>query len=318
MMDAIGGYFSLELPCHEEYHKDALRLNTGRNCLEYILLARQYTKVYIPYYTCEVILEPFKKLGVAYTFYSINQDFEIADTIRLKTDEAILYTNYYGLKSQYVQKLAAQYGNQLIVDSTQAFFALPVVGVDTFYTCRKYFGVPDGAYLYSDVVLSDDMEQDVSFNHLSFLAKRIDVGAEEGYADFNEHEEKLNGQPIRTMSRLTGRLMRSIDYGAVALQRRTNFIQLHSALASSNELCVELEPDNVPMVYPYLTKRSGLREFLIENRVYVAKYWPNVLAWVHEDSLEHRFATYMLPLPIDQRYGYEQLDFMLHLLLKNN
>ena len=65
-MQPIGGYFSLELPYGEEYHKNAIRLNTGRNCLEYILKTRGYRKVYIPYYICEVVLEPFKKLGVAY------------------------------------------------------------------------------------------------------------------------------------------------------------------------------------------------------------------------------------------------------------
>ena len=48
-MDAIGGYFSLELPQREEYHKHAIRLNTGRNCLEYILRAREYKKAYLPY-----------------------------------------------------------------------------------------------------------------------------------------------------------------------------------------------------------------------------------------------------------------------------
>lgn len=43
-MDAIGGYFELELRKGEHYHKDALRLNTARNCFEYILLARKYKK----------------------------------------------------------------------------------------------------------------------------------------------------------------------------------------------------------------------------------------------------------------------------------
>ena len=123
MHQPIGGYFSLELPIHEEYHKDAIRLNTGRNCLEYILRARKYSKVYIPYYTCDVILEPFHKLDVNYEFYHINQDFEIADDIQLKTGEALLYTNYYGLKQRYVEYLAEQYGQQLIVDNTQAFYA---------------------------------------------------------------------------------------------------------------------------------------------------------------------------------------------------
>lgn len=60
----IGGYFELELPKREEYHKNVLALNTGRNCLEYILRLRGYKKVFLPYYTCEVILEPFSKLNV--------------------------------------------------------------------------------------------------------------------------------------------------------------------------------------------------------------------------------------------------------------
>ena len=76
-MQPIGGYFSLEIPQREEYHKDALRLNTGRNCLEYILRAREYKKVYIPYYTCDVVLEPFHKLGIPFEYYHIDIHLEI-------------------------------------------------------------------------------------------------------------------------------------------------------------------------------------------------------------------------------------------------
>ena len=109
-MDAIGGYFSLELPIHEEYHAGAIKLNTGRNALEYVLRCRKYSKVYIPYYTCEVILEPFKKLDIAYEFYHISLQFEITDDIHLQDTEALLYTNYFGLKQRYVEKLAEQFG----------------------------------------------------------------------------------------------------------------------------------------------------------------------------------------------------------------
>ena len=67
-MKPIGGYFSMELSRGESYHPHALALNTGRNCLEYILRSRGYCKVYIPYYTCGVVLEPFHKLGIAYKY----------------------------------------------------------------------------------------------------------------------------------------------------------------------------------------------------------------------------------------------------------
>ena len=124
MTEAIGGYFELELQQGEHYHKDAILLNTARNCFEYILLARKYNKVYIPYYTCEVMLQPLKRQGIAYEFYSINEELEPVETKYLLPDEAFLYTNYFGIKQCCVEKLAIIYGSQLIVDNAQAFFLL--------------------------------------------------------------------------------------------------------------------------------------------------------------------------------------------------
>lgn len=313
-MEPIGGYFSLELPKHEEYHKNAIRLNTGRNCLEYILRVRKYSKVYIPYYTCDVIFEPFHKLDVNYEFYHINQEFEIADDIQLKAGEALLYTNYYGLKQRYVECLAEKYGQQLIIDSTQAFYAKPIEGIDTFYTCRKFFGVPDGAYLYTDQLLDDEFEQDESFERMTFLLKRIDLGAEAGYADFREQSRLLVGQPIKRMSKLTERLMQSIDYQWVAKRRRENFKLLHQALEGSNQYYAQLPADAVPMVYPYLAERKNLRDGLIKKRIYVARYWPNVLEWTTKDDLEYMFAVQTQYLPVDQRYEVEDMKRILEVI----
>ena len=65
-MKSIGGYFELELSSSGEYFPKSIALNTGRNAFEYILKVRYYKKVYIPYYTCDVMLEPIKKLKVDY------------------------------------------------------------------------------------------------------------------------------------------------------------------------------------------------------------------------------------------------------------
>ncbi len=316
IMDAIGGYFELELPHHEEYHKDAIRLNTGRNCLEYIFRIRKYKKVYIPIYTCEVILEPFHKLCVEYEFYKIDLNFELEKTFTLGKDEALLYTNYFGLKQNYIKSLAEQYGNHLIVDNTQAFYSMPIEGVDTFYTCRKFFGVPDGAYLYIDADPLTDIAKDVSYHRISSLTKRIDISAEAGYSDFTNQEEELIGQPVKRMSNLTQHLMQSIDYQAAASQRRQNYLQLQRELSSSNAINISCTSDSIPMVYPYLPKSPfiGLRKYLIENRIFVASYWPNVLIKSNEGSIEHKLASQMLPLPIDQRYGKEQMAYMLSLI----
>ena len=313
-MEPIGGYFSLELPQYEEYHKDAIRLNTGRNCLEYLLRARGYKKVYIPYYTCDVVLEPFNKLGIPYEYYHVDIHFEIRDHFTLKEGEALLYTNYYGLKQRYVEQLAAKVGNRLIVDNTQAFYAKPVEGIDTFYTCRKFFGVPDGAYLYTDQQLDVELEQDQSFERMLSLTKRIDLSPEAGYQDFRDTSKALVGQPIKRMSKLTQRMMQGIDYNSVAHQRRANYQLLHEALGKDNNLELPLENDAVPMVYPYLVPVNSLRDKLIENKVFVARYWPNVLECSSKDEIDYLLAYQMQPLPIDQRYSKEEMHCIINII----
>lgn len=317
MKDAIGGYFSLELSQLEEYHKKAIKLNTGRNCLEYILRCRQYKKVYIPYYTCEVILEPFKKLGIEYSCYHINEKFELSEEIYLQEGEALLYTNYFALKQNYIGTLVFKYGNKLIVDNTQAFYAKPFFGIDTFYTCRKFFGVADGAYLYIDKIANFQLEQDISYNKMMHLLKRIDLSPEEGFADFHINDDSLIDNPIRRMSKLTQRIMQSIDYEKIAKKRQNNFHLLHKYLSKTNKLSLQIGQDAVPMAYPYYVHDIGLRKNLIASKVFVAQYWSNVLDWCDKDSIEGQLANNLLALPIDQRYDEKKMMDIINIIQKN-
>lgn len=301
MTDAIGGYFELELRKGEHYHKNALRLNTARNCFEYILRARKYTKVYIPYYTCDVMLEPLKKCNVDYVFYHINEQLEpIEETYQLQPTEAFLYTNYYGLKQRCVERLAEQYGKQLIVDNAQAFFAEPLEGIDTFYSARKFFGVADGAYLYTDAQLDMELEQDQSYQRMSHLLMRADIGAEAGYSEFRKNDDSLIDNPIRLMSNLTEKILCSIDYESAKQLRRSNFMQLNEQLSAKNGIHLTLDEDAVPMVYPYLTNDDNLRQRLIDDRIFVATYWPNVEG--NLKNYEAQIKENLIPLPISQNY----------------
>lgn len=298
MTDAIGGYFELELRKGEHYHKNALRLNTARNCFEYILCARKYTKVYIPYYTCEVMLEPLKKCNVEYGFYHINEQLEPVEAYRLQPNEAFLYTNYYGLKQRCVERLAEQYGKQLIVDNAQAFFAEPLKGIDTFYSARKFFGVADGAYLYTDALLDIEFEQDQSYQRMSHLLMRADVSAEAGYGEFRKNDDSLIDNPIRLMSNLTEKILCSIDYESVKQLRRDNYMQLDEQLRAKNGIHLPLDVDAVPMVYPYLTDDATLRQRLIANRIYVATYWPNIKECCEGELEELKLHDCLIALPI--------------------
>ncbi|MEA5127269.1 MAG: hypothetical protein VB074_03730 [Proteiniphilum sp.] len=319
-MDSIGGYFGLELQKGRHYHKRAIRLNTARNCLEYILKVRGYDKVYIPYYTCEVILEPFKKCNVEYEFYHIDGALEPVKKIELKENEAFLYTNYFGLKQSCVERLARVYNRQLIVDNAQAFYAKPLPGIDTFYSARKFFGVADGAYLYIDKYLDEPILQDYSFERMAHLLKRIDLSAEEGYHDFQSSDNLLINNPVKKMSDLTGAILSSIDYDRVKTIRRENYLYLHQNLEKSNKIQANIDiskhKDMVPMVYPYLVENGNrLRGIIIYNKIFIATYWANVMDWLNNESLEYELANNILPLPIDQRYTQDDMDQILKVLL---
>ncbi|PNS34624.1 hypothetical protein RJ60_14630, partial [Mesotoga sp. B105.6.4] len=187
----------------------------------------------------------------------------------------------------------------------QAFFTEPISGIETIYSPRKFFGVPDGAYLYSKCSMDVELQQDISYNHCDFLLKRIDLSPEEGYSSFLGNEERLDNNPIRRMSKLTQTLLSSIDYEFVRKRRNENFFFLHENLRDKNELTelIESEAIDGPMIYPFLTRDTSLRKKLHNNRIYVATYWNDVFERADENSLEWQLAKYMIPLPIDQRYG---------------
>ena len=300
MDKAIGCYFELELRKGEHYHKDALRLNTARNCFEYVLLVRKYTKVYIPYFTCEVMLEPLQRHKIQYEFYHINEQLEPIEDIVLQEEEAFLYTNYFGLKQSCVERLAKVYGSHLIVDNAQAFFAPRLDGIDTFYSPRKFFGVADGGYLYIDKLLDIELQQDYSYDRMSHLLKRIDLSAEEGYADFRRNDDSFINQPIKRMSKLTEAILCSIDYEEAKVRRLSVYKELHKVLHHENRFQFELNLDDVPMVYPYLIEDGEQKKKeLIRGRIYVATYWPNVFNWSKEDCVEYNLVKNIISIPIN-------------------
>lgn len=315
-MNEIGGYFGLELKTGKHYHSDAIRLNTARSCFEYIVITKKYKKVFIPYYTCDVLLEPLEKLNVAYSFYHIDEQLEPTKELTLRANEAFLYTNYFGIKQDAVKRLAQYYGDQLIIDNAQAFYVEALKGIDTFYSARKFFGVSDGAYLYTDMELAN-IEQDYSYGRMSHLLKRIDLSASEGYADFHKNDKMLEHQPILRMSKLTEGLLANIDYESVRKQRTANYKYLESALQTKNKLQLKLGKNDVPMVYSYYTNDRTLRKKLIKNRIFVPTYWSNVKEWADAESQDFRLTENLLPLPIDQRYGKEEMDYIIQIINDN-
>jgi hypothetical protein len=312
-MKEIGGFFELELNQGKEYHHNALALNSGRNCLRYIVRNRNIQKLLVPFYACDAIFDILEAENVEIIPYHISENFLPV----LKDFQGIdlLYINYFGICTRNILKLHDSHQN-IIIDNSQAFFSFPYANLDTFYSSRKYFGVPDGGYVYCSGHLDDpELEQSISFDKCDHLLRRIDQGAKDSYSSFLKIEEAIRYEPIRRMSSLTRALLRSINYEAVRQKRLENFGYLHEKLIRWNQLQIEPTSEDVPMVYPFLTSNNSLRKKLIDNSIYVATYWPDDKDRIPRGSTEAHLVSNIIPLPIDQRYGRKDMDAILNIIL---
>ena len=71
------------------------------------------------------------------------------------------------------------------------------------------------------------------------------------------------------------------------------------------------------MVYPYLINDGNdLKKKLIQNKVFVATYWPNVLELSESDSFEYILTNNVLAIPIDQRLNTKDLYRILRIINK--
>ncbi|KAB3526638.1 hypothetical protein [Alkaliphilus serpentinus] len=309
-MKEIGGFFELELGKKPEYHYNALRLNSGRSCLEYILRVRNYKRIYIPVYVCNAVIDVIERNGIDYKFYYLdNGFFPVLNNYKLENNDAILYINYYGLFQNHIYELGLKYNN-LIIDNTQAFFSKPIEGIDTFYSARKFFGVADGGYLYVDSDLLLPIIKDISYQRYTHLLKRIDLSAESSYKDYTVNEGLFINEPIKHMSNLTQSILSSIDYSNVITTRDNNFSYLHDIFYKINKLHIEKHQIHGPLCYPLLIDKEGLRDNLLENRIYVATYWKEVLNRALKNSFEYQLAKWLIPIPIDQRYNLEDMSLI--------
>lgn len=313
-MKEIGGYLELDTYRHPMLHNKAVALNCGRNALAYLIEARQIKKICLPYFLCDSVKSICIKYNVAVRYYHIGWDF-VPEDIILGKDEWVYLVNFYGqLSTKFVQELYRKYV-RIIVDNAQDYFAEPLEGIDTLYTCRKYFGVADGAFLFTDVKLGRELEQDESYGRMEFVIGRYDRNAGEFYAQFVANNEMFCKEPIKWMSRLTANLLHGIEYGFVKKRRMENFLFLHQQLGFINELAIHNK--DATFMYPMLLKNGAIiRKKLQENKIYVPMLWPNVLQDTDESSIEFQMANNILPLPIDQRYSTEDMAYITEVLLQ--
>lgn len=312
-MKEYGGYIEFENYYGNMLHERAISLNCGRSAVAYLCEAKKIKKLYLPQFLCSSVPNLCDKIGVEYGCYHINEKFEPIFNQALGEDEWLYIVNFYGqLDNDYLTVWKQKY-DRVIVDNAQSYFQMPVEGMDTLYTCRKYFGVADGAFLYSDTELNRKIPQDESFDRMHFLLGRFERSANEFYSEYVANNKLFATEPVKRMSRLTENLLHGIDYESVAKRRQENFDYLDAQFCDMNEL--RLKSVYGAFMYPLLVQNGvTVRKELQKEKVYIPTLWPNVLEECLKDSREYHYAADILPIPVDQRYGIEDIKYLVEMI----
>lgn len=314
-MKEIGGYLGLEsLMNGREYYPDLIAVNNARNALVYLLRVRKIQKLYLPYFLCDSVSAVCEREGYAYEYYHIDRNFFPIFDRTPEEHECLYVVNYYGqISDEWIRSCQQRYRN-VIFDNVQAFFQRPIAGIDTIYSCRKFFGVPDGGYVATSAVSSTPLPMDVSIDRMKHILGRLEGCASDYYADFKANDRSFAQLELRAMSRLTHRLLGAIDYESVKQRRNANYAILEERLGRYHPLSFHA-PDGA-YAYPfYCANGMEVKRKLAEKKIFVATLWPNVLDF-EGCALEKDYAANLLPLPCDQRYDADDMQFVAQEVLK--
>lgn len=321
-MNEIGGYFGLELGDGKSvYHDTAYNFKSGRSALSFILQTVKPAKVYVPFYTCDALLEPFYLNNIAFEFYPINAALEPEIEIDLHDSEMLLLINYFDCKRTYIRQRSEVLKEKLIVDNTQAFFWKEQLPSWMFNSARKFFGVPDGAYLNAPLeIQAEDYEQLNSNSTYQFehLLLRFNNQTEQGYPYYQQNEVLCDSVQAR-MSLLTQKLLSLVDYNEAIDKRKHNLHILHEALKELNTLHVDFATMEAAGFYPFLPQQKISHPYFWDEKVFIPVFWKDCAARKGYDKgfeWEKHISNTLLPIPADHRYDKEDMFKIINLIKK--
>ncbi|HET7175107.1 MAG TPA: hypothetical protein VFK21_03785 [Gammaproteobacteria bacterium] len=320
-MKPIGGFLELELSQDgSSYHQTSLTYKSGRAAFNAILKHLHPSRVFVPFYCCDALLQPLQQGGIRYEFYPIGPSFEPLTLPSLSDGDLFVYVNYFDLKRGCIERLSDQYRHRLVVDATQSFYMRGNGRSWFFNSCRKFFGVPDGAYLYVpegyEKGFRTPEEENTRYipDHLFY---RFKGDMENGYAAALQNEALLDTEQA-AMSKLTRYLLGQVDYPAAATSRRENFRLLEQKLGALNQLELKLDEAAAPHYFPFLPDRLIEKQSLWNEQVFVPALWKDCLDRRRPGfEFELRLSSAMLPLPIDQRYATDDMGRVVDVALKS-
>ncbi len=315
--------------------------NTGRSAIESWFKANgRKGKVWIPSFICASVTDAVKRAGCEIEYYPI--DCELRLNMAFLNDCSIVkgdifyLMQYFGYaipdeEAEFVSKLKDK-GVTVFEDITMSLLSESRdcfgVGDVVLGSLRKWFPIPDGAFIASGSSLEkaekDNAAYDYSLYYLTAqLMKSLYLESPDKYdkKEFLKYSDKGNESlfsdyTIRNMSDISINLLSSVDVDAVIARRRKNYDMLYEMLKSMSFITLpgRRSEGMIPMGMFILTEdRDSLLSHLIANDVYSNVHWkPNDATEMFKDSAY--LSRHCITIPCDQRYGEKEMEYICSVL----
>lgn len=347
MLNEIGSNFwqySFDLPKREnrlwwesmDYNR--VFFKSGRNAIKALarIIKGDGTKILLPAYTCETVILPFIDEGFEIGYYGINIDMSVnvESLLNITKDfqpNAVLFHSYFGFDTLSANKNIIEKlhdcGIVIIEDITQSVFSDHYIECADYYvsSLRKFLAIPDGGVLFSkktfDImgICSPNKELvRIAIEVFDQKAEYFSVSQDEALkAKFRDGYIRLN-KMIADNNHLTYinpeslQIFESCDVEYIRKKRQNNFKRLRAIIREIDSLSPVIfdMDDNVsPLYLPIYVKhdRKTLQKYLADNKVYCPVIWPKPGQVVCDCKEINYMYTHMLCIPIDQRYGEDDL-----------
>ena len=300
------------------------------------ILSGTNKKVLLPAYTCDTVITPFKELGWECCYFSLGKNLRInSESVREQYKQhqvsLMVVHPYYGMdlnqEEQALLKELHDQGCKIVVDVTQGIYTTQELEYVDYYvgSYRKWFNVPDGAFLKSRNGLSTIQQPQVE--NADFVSMQTDAMHLRG-AYFQSQNQSIKDRSIQLnkkaesfidhhiaphkMSVFSYSIFKGKKAEECQKPRLANYGFLYEKLSSVKGIelvCGDMrEVQTAPLYFPlYTHDRKALQVALAEEHVYAPVIWPVVYDEVIIDDTIRYIYDSLLAIPIDQRYNQEDM-----------
>ncbi len=309
-----GGFLPLELNQGMEYFAKyepyLMRFNSVKAALDEIIKRIGKKVIYVPYYYCPSTTEAIRKTGTDICFYHVNEKLEPVG-IPDEGDSVVLLVDYFGVRQKTVSEAAKKFlSADVIIDWAHDFFAEPVKGdrIHNIYSAKKFFGIPDGAYLVSNAVIPAVEAPTFAHGYMEYLVTAYEEGTNAAYMAKKDTDRYLFAH-YGSMSAVSIGLLKNVDYECVRAKRTANYRMLYEAFKDTNKLM--MPDDCAGYQFPLLIDNGRLvKQKLVDEKIYVSTLWSGSDLKENGNDFEFFMMSDAVFLPMDQRYDEEDMKYI--------